>query len=243
MRTVVKMNIKTNSAKQLDNVLKSQRRFYNHEYFDAYRANADREKMYARERLLIEGYCSSGRILDIGCGLGGFLVGFDSSRWEKYGVEISDDAAAFARRLGILIKPFEDSYEYPQSYFDVVVFRGTIQLIPNPFETILRCISLMKRGGLLIFLATPNSNSAYYRRFKILPFTKIETTFLMPSDEMFASLLKNYGLKILKINYPYSETPYARPLRDYMLFLLSYFGVKRKFPFPRSSMEIFAQKP
>ena len=122
------------------------------------------------------------------------------------------------------------------------MFRGTIQLIPNPFETIIRCIDLLKPGGILVLLATPNSRSPYYYLFKTLPFISEKTTFLLPSDLMMRNLFVNYGLRVATIKYPYFETPYARPARDFLMFILGIFGIRKKFPFPRSSMEIVAIK-
>jgi hypothetical protein len=123
------------------------------------------------------------------------------------------------------------------------VFRGSLQLIPTPFSVIETCIRLLAPGGYLIFLSTPNSNSLYYRRFKTLPFLTPHLNFLIPSDIMIKDALQNFGLEVVKIHYPYLEGPYARPLRDHFLYFLSFFGIRSKFPFWRSAMEIFARKP
>lgn len=220
-----------------------QTRRYDEAYFSVYRHDPKRSAMYEAERARIERRQPSGRILDVGCGLGHFLAGFAAERWGRYGVDVSDVAIEAARSRGIHVRDFADAYEYPEEYFDVIVFRGTLQLIPTPFAVIETCIRLIAPGGYMVFLSTPNSNSPYYRRFRTLPFLTPHGNFLIPSDIMMRHALQNFGLVVEEIRYPYLETPYARPWRDHSLFVLSYFGVRRKFAFWRSSMEIYARKP
>jgi len=200
--------------------------------------------MYREERGRIETLKpNGGRILDVGCGIGGFLSEFDTQNWDCYGVDVADLAIKEARSRGIKVNDFSEAYAYPDQFFDVIVFRGSIQLIPTPFFVIETCIRLLKPGGYLVFLATPNSNSLYYWRFKTLPFLTPHGNFLIPSDIMMKNALQNFGLDVIDIRYPYLGGPYANPLRDHFLYFLSFFGVRREFPFWRSSMEIYARKP
>ena len=60
---------------------------------------------------------------------------------------------------------------------------------------------------------------------------------------MMGNALRNFGLEVLSIRYPYLETPCARPFSDHLWYLLSFLGVKRKFAFWRSFMEIYCRKP
>jgi SAM-dependent methyltransferase len=217
---------------------------YDDSYFEHYRDDPKRDAMYQRERASIERLRpGGGRILDVGCGLGLFLERFTAPKWQRFGVEISERAAQEARSRGVSVKTFASAYEYEPGYFDVIVFRGTLQLIPTPFAVIKDCIRLLAAGGLLVFLATPNSNSPYYQRFKTLPFLTPHGNFLIPSDLMMRNALQNFGLEVLSIEFPYLETPYANPLRDHLYYLLSFLGLKRKFPFWRSMMEIYCRKP
>jgi hypothetical protein len=105
------------------------------------------------------------------------------------------------------------------------------------------CVNLLAVGGYLVFLATPNSNSAYYRRFKTLPFLTPHANFLIPSDIMLKNALHNFGLEVVNIRYPYLGGPYANPLKDHFHYLFSFLGIKRKFPFWKSSIEVYARKP
>lgn len=228
----------------LTQVGEEQKRRYDESYFSVYREDPNRVAMYRAERNRIEKLKpAGGRILDVGCGLGGFLAEFETQKWVRYGIDVADLAIKEARARGIEVNDYSEAYNYPDQFFDVIVFRGSLQLIPTPFSVIETCIRLLAPGGYLIFLSTPNSNSPYYWRFKTLPFLTPHANFLIPSDIMMKNALENFGLEVVEIRYPYLEGPYARPLRDHFLYLLSYFGIKCKFPFWRSAMEIYALKP
>lgn len=232
------------SANVLTPVGEEQKTRYDETYFSVYRKDSNRVAMYRAERDQIEKLKpAGGRILDVGCGLGGFLSEFDPQKWARFGVDVSDLAIREARSCGIKVNDFSKAYDYPDRHFDVIVFRGSLQLIPTPFAVIETCIRLLCPGGFMIFLSTPNSNSPYYRRFKTLPFLTPHANFLIPSDIMMKSALENFGLENVDFRYPYLGVPYARPLRDHLLYLLSFVGIRRKFPFWRSVMEIYARKP
>jgi 2-polyprenyl-3-methyl-5-hydroxy-6-metoxy-1,4-benzoquinol methylase len=225
-------------------VEEQQKERYDASYFALYREDPRRLVMYRAERERIEHHKpAGGRILDVGCGIGAFLSQFPVSRWSRFGTDISELAVREARARGIEVKDYASAYDYPREFFDVIVFRGSLQLITTPFSTIQRCIALLAPGGFLVFLSTPNSNSPYYRRFKTLPFLTPHANFLIPSDIMMRDALQNFGLQVVEIRYPYLGGPYARPIRDHLLYVLSFFGLKRKFAFWRSSMEIYARKP
>lgn len=220
-----------------------QRRRYDARYFSAYTDDPQRTIMYRVERGRIERFKPAGRILDVGCGLGSFLAEFSPERWQRYGVDVSDFAIERSRARGIHVNDVSNAYDYPDESFDVIVFRGSLQLIPTPFTVIETCVRLLAPDGYMVFLSTPNSNSPYYRRFKTLPFLTPEANFLIPSDVMMRHALQNFGLEVVEIRYPYLETPYARPLRDLVRYLLGGLGIKTKFAFWRSTMEIYARKP
>jgi len=101
----------------------------------------------------------SGRLLDMGSGLGFFLALMCRySNWESYGSEISPAAVRYAReKLGLAnveCTRLEDS-KWPQGSFDIVTIWDVLDhvLYPDPFLG--RCHSLLKEGG-LCFIRVPN---------------------------------------------------------------------------------------
>lgn len=216
---------------------------YGEAYFQHYRSDPQREIWYQVERDRIVSRKSGGRILDVGCGLGNFLALFDGGRWERYGVDLSDVAIRESRAKGIQVKDYAQAYDYPMAWFDCIVFRGTIQHLDTPFAVIKRCVELLKAGGLMAFLSTPNANSVCYKLFGTLPFLRPEGNFWIPSDTTLPNALRNFGLQVAEIRHPYLETPYARPLRDPLSFLLRCLGIPVRFAFWGNLMEVYALKP
>ena len=217
---------------------------FNDVYFSTYGNDKKRSESYNNEHHYIQKLISSGKILDVGCGLGDFLSVFSDEKWDKYGVDISNLAIKKSREMGIKVNDYQQAYDYNNEYFDVIVFRGSLQLLTNPFTVLETCTKLLKSGGYMIFLSTPNFNSPYYRRFKTLPAIDSQETkkFLIPSDITLSNILKNYNLVVLDIKFPYIGSPYANVLLDHFYYLLSFLGIKKKFPFWKSMMEVYAQK-
>ena len=211
---------------------------YNSDYFKAYLDDSKREKMYRQELKRLLKYKDGGKILDVGCGLGLFLDLFDDNEWDKYGVEISDDAISVCRGKGIKI----DGYNYPDSFFDLIVFRGSIQHIDTPLYVIKKCYKLLKDDGIIAFLATPNTNSICYKLFEDLPMINPKYNFVLFSDKILKQSLENFGFDVLDIYYPYLETSYAKPMKDILYFILRLIGFKKKFAFYGNVMECYARK-
>jgi SAM-dependent methyltransferase len=191
--------------------------------------------MYAQEIKRLKSkfpeHMKGGAILDVGCGVGDWLCHLHGN-WTKCGVEPDDYAARQARAKGI----FVGSYSYEPGSFDVIVFRGTLQHIENPFETLRKAVELLRHGGLLVFLATPNTNSPMYKRTGTLPALDPPRNWWLPSDLNLRNVLVNMGFKNIEFYYPYGE-PYARPLGDFFRYLV---GLPTAFP--RSMMECYCVK-
>lgn len=212
---------------------------YEKEYFRDRGNDAARDEMYRQEISRLKKYIpKKGKILDIGCGRGEFLTLFNN-KWKKYGTEISKYATLKAKERGV-------NFRVPKTkrFFDLIVFRGTIQHLNNPIYEIEHRIEQLKPGGHMVFLATPNAGGIYYRLFQDLPMLAPEKNFFIPSDKVLCQILINFGLKIKKVYYPYKETPYSNFPNDYFLFILRIFKiVNKRHAFPKNTMEIFAQKP
>lgn len=217
------------------------RKLYTTRFFTNAEKQKQREQMYVQEFERLQQYFNlsqGGNVLDIGCGTGGFLQLF-GRRWQKFGIEVSEFASSMAENRGIIL-----DFELRDEFFDLIIFRGTIQHIPDPVSRIDECYYWLKNGGGLIFLATPNINSIYYKLFNILPALDSARNFLLPSDLILRQILENFQFKIKGFEYPYRNTPYASPFQDWCLFILKLAGIKRKaqFPFYRNMLECYAIK-
>lgn len=179
-------------------------------------------------------------VCDIGCSTGEFLEFF---KWSgpRYGMEISTHARMIAQSHGI---NFDRNIFTETDFFDVVIFRGTIQHLPHPFRYIERAFKALKPGGHVCFLATPNTGSIVYRLFQELPVSDDARNYWMPSAKTLSNALQNFGFEIVAVEYPYLSGGYARPLADTLAFArrLARFG-KTDFPWKGNMMNVVARKP
>jgi SAM-dependent methyltransferase len=101
---------------------------------------------------------STGKFLDVGCSLGFFLDGIrQSSGWQVYGVEISPEAAAFAReKLGLDVrcgKP--ELLDYPDTFFDYLHVNNVLEHVKDPSGFLKECRRVLRKGG-QCYLSVPN---------------------------------------------------------------------------------------
>lgn len=217
---------------------------YEAPYFQAYYVNdPKREKMYLLERdRILKYYPQGGIILDVGCGVGGFLDKFDD-RWKKYGVEPSDFAKDKAVKKNITILPSVNVADF--ELCDVVVFRGSLQHINFPMEALVQAHRTLKKGGLLVILATPDTDSLVYKLWGNLPALDAPRNWVLFGSRFLSNILKRLGFVDIRILHPYLDSPYADPLRDFAKFFISlFFGWRRsrQFAFPGNQMEVYAVK-
>lgn len=101
----------------------------------------------------------SGRLLDVGCGLGYFVRKISSfPNWEAFGYEISEAAVEFAAsKLGVdnvFCGKVEES-NFPKNSFDIITMWDVIEHIPEPDGLLSYLWSILKDNGIL-FIHTPN---------------------------------------------------------------------------------------
>ena len=214
---------------------------YKDEYFDSrYQNDPKRLTSFLQEKEFIEKYTSAtGTICDVGCSTGEFLSAIG---WigVKYGMEVNLSSVEKAKASGI---DFTKNILTEKDFFDVVIFRGTIQHLPDPFGYISSAYNALKSGGVIVFLATPNANSLVYKNFNTLPALSPAYNFYIPSDVTLKNVLKNFDFEVMEIQYPYLKSPYAKPVSDHINFIKSLvFKEEPKFAFWKSMMNIVARK-
>lgn len=106
-------------------------------------------------------YYQSGKILDLGCGIGSTLILLKKLGWDVYGMDIDKNAISIGRKRGLnnlKLGSYKDLDKYPDNYFDAVRLYHVIEHLDNPAL----CLSLirkkLKKNGELI-LGTPNMQS------------------------------------------------------------------------------------
>jgi 2-polyprenyl-3-methyl-5-hydroxy-6-metoxy-1,4-benzoquinol methylase len=110
-------------------------------------------------------YHDGGRLLEIGCAYGYFLLEA-KDYFEVHGIELSTHAAATARASGLDVlsgEATEDNLRRLGS-FDVIVMLDVIEHLANPIDVLKRCVEHLKPGG-IIFITTGNFDSLPARLF------------------------------------------------------------------------------
>jgi SAM-dependent methyltransferase len=103
----------------------------------------------------VEKYARKGRILDLGCGTGGFVSRLSHSYFESYlGVDVSPTAISIAKRRKSRKADFEvgdlRSYECKEEY-DLILFQESLYYVPfSRYQLLLRYARSLRPGGLLI---------------------------------------------------------------------------------------------
>jgi len=215
---------------------------YDSSYFSERNSNdLKRLKSFHLEKDLLKKHANfKGKVCDIGCSTGEFLKEI-SWEGERYGMEISDIAVLAAKKNGI---NFDKNITNVKDYFDLVVFRGTIQHLPEPIRYIQLAYDSLKPGGIVSFLATPNSNSIVYKLKNTLPVLVPHLNFYIPSDISLINISNNIGFQMIENQKPYLKSPYRNFFLDHFNFLkMIIFRKKPNFPFWGNMMNIILNKP
>lgn len=115
----------------------------------------------------LEQFLREGRVLDVGCGLGLFLLALDPARWERYGLEAMPVPYTEASRLlgadRVLWGDLETA-RLPNEHFDAITFWDVLEHVPNPHVTLEAAYHLVRPGG-FVCVTTPNFAGYQARAF------------------------------------------------------------------------------
>lgn len=113
-------------------------------------------------------YKQQGRLLDVGCSTGSFLLMMQrSAQWQVQGVELNEHVARLAvEQRGLKVFPgrLEDA-EFADQLFDAVTMWDVLEHVHDPLATLSEIHRILKPGGLLV-VRVPNLASWDARLFK-----------------------------------------------------------------------------
>lgn len=100
----------------------------------------------------------SGRVLDIGCAAGTFLLGMRrQGDWQTYGVELTDAVARIARErhgLDVFTGTLEEA-AYPAAFFDAITLWDVLEHLHDPAASLREIGRILKPDGVLV-IRVPN---------------------------------------------------------------------------------------
>lgn len=179
-------------------------------------------------------------VCDVGCSTGEFL---EYSNWSgpKFGMEVNEFAIGEAKKRGI---DFSKNITNSKQFFDVVIMRGVMQHLDQPFSYIDQAANSLKEGGFLSILQTPDIGGLYYRIFKSLPALELNNTYFLPDSDQMIRICARSNLKLVQQEKPYWGTPYAAPKKDFLMALARLGSGLKRFegPFPGNMVNLLFRK-
>lgn len=108
----------------------------------------------------------AGKVLDVGCGSGGFLAMAAQHGWDAHGIDFDPKAVAAAnRRAGVTAHVGALSGVDPAlGPFDAIVFDNVIEHLPDAEAVFAQSLALLRPGGRLVMI-TPNLDAEGHRIF------------------------------------------------------------------------------
>lgn len=112
-----------------------------------------------------EPFRKTNKIIDVGCGLGYFLIEAKKRGWEVHGSEFSSKLIEICEQKNINVQKGKLNEEnYPAGSFDIVTSFEVLEHINNPLTDLAGFNYILRKGG-LVYITTPNFNSLL--RFKL----------------------------------------------------------------------------
>lgn len=149
----------------------------------------------------IERFKKTGKILDIGCGIGLFLYMAKIRKWQEYGIEISNYASDFAlKKLKLNVTNTNSLGAFSDNCFDVIILNHVLEHLENPLLILSSVEKKLKEDGIL-FIGVPNI-------YGVLPkVMKNKWNLLQPHQHIYQFtpkslklLLKKFGFKPVNLH-------------------------------------------
>ncbi len=105
----------------------------------------------------------NGRILDIGCGDGDFLLAMKRKGWTVTGIELSTEKRNSLQKQSIPVLSPDEWEVFPDESFDVVTAWHSLEHLHHPLEILGRVRRVLKPQGIIV-IAVPNAGSRQAKR-------------------------------------------------------------------------------
>jgi 2-polyprenyl-3-methyl-5-hydroxy-6-metoxy-1,4-benzoquinol methylase len=121
----------------------------------------NRQYGLSKLRRFVEQAKAGGKLLDVGCGTGGFMAQMrEHGSWEVYGLDTNRQAVEYARNR-LQLKAYHGSLEdisYPCDTFDLVTLWNVLEHMHNPLQALREVWRVLRPDGILA-LSIPNGDS------------------------------------------------------------------------------------
>jgi SAM-dependent methyltransferase len=193
--------------------------------YDGYNAARDAKRADLRAKRIFMYQCDAAfarrflrpgdtRMLDVGSGTGDFSAQF-ADGLEVHAVEVDGAARAACAVTHPALRLYPSLHEIASdAAFDAIVFRGTLQYMPDARNVAGWCSEHLAAGGRVFVLATPNAESilAQLQREKWVLANNLEHRYWFTRRH----LIRLFGSRfdLLAFDLPYLGTPYENYSED-----------------------------
>ncbi|MDP1727410.1 MAG: class I SAM-dependent methyltransferase [Bacteroidota bacterium] len=166
---------------------------------------------------LIKKYHKSGKLLDLGCGLGYFLNGVKLDQtFEATGADVSDEALAFIKKeFGIEAMNETDLSNISNQTFNIITQWHVMEHVHRLDERMLELKRLLSKNGTM-FIAVPISNSfdaKHYKQFWDAYDVPRHLYHFTPKS--FRMLMEKNDFKVIKQKAMLFDSPYISMRSEY----------------------------
>ena len=114
-------------------------------------------------RRAIDLFGRPGRLLELGCGQGEFLLAAREEGWQVAGVDMTESWAGRGAGVPVEVAPVEAAKSLDRiEAYDVIVLAAILEHLYDPVSCLQRCRTALAPGGLL-FIDVPNECSLWTR--------------------------------------------------------------------------------
>jgi len=169
-------------------------------YFNGYLKNYKfLIKLFNKILKFIEKFKRTGKILDIGCGVGLLLYVAKKRNWIEFGLEPSKFASNFGKnKLKLNIINSDKLDIFSDNFFDVIILNHVIEHIENPILILNQIYKKLEKNGILV-IGVPNINGLFPRLQKEnWSSLRPHSHFYQFTPKTLKFLLKKTGFKSIK---------------------------------------------
>jgi len=132
---------------------------------------------------LIGKYRPGGSALDIGCGIGNFLLQLKERGYDCSGIELNRECVKYGReKRGLEIREGSlETTDFGEKKFDLITILSTLEHIGHPLRVLTQAQSLLKGNGIII-VSVPNIR---YLAFRIQHVLGVKTKTLDPTAHLY----------------------------------------------------------
>jgi SAM-dependent methyltransferase len=186
--------------------------YFSGEHADGYADYVGAEKVlraeFAHAVAFLRRFRSGGRLLELGCAYGFFLKEAQPY-FDVTGIELAEDAAAFARRSGLnVLSGIADAENLGKAGdVDAIVLLDVIEHLPDPRATLAAAVERLRPGG-VVMITTGDFGSLAARlmgaKWRLM--TPPQHLWFFTHDSI-AALANRLGLALEHFDHPWKTVP------------------------------------